>query len=48
LMELLIQVRNDARERRDFKTSDTIRNSLKELGVVLEDTPETTRWKIEQ
>ena len=48
LMELLIQVRHDARERRDFKTSDTIRDELKQLGVVLEDTPDVTRWKIEQ
>ena len=47
LLDLLIQVRQDARERRDFKTSDVIRDSLKELGVLLEDGVEGTRWKLE-
>ncbi|MDQ3815615.1 MAG: cysteine--tRNA ligase [Armatimonadota bacterium] len=48
LIELLVQVRQEARERRDFKSSDGIRDALKELGILLEDTPEGTRWKIEQ
>jgi cysteinyl-tRNA synthetase len=48
LLDLLVTVRNDARERRDWKGADQIRNQLKELGVVLEDTPEGTRWKIER
>jgi cysteinyl-tRNA synthetase len=47
LVELLIEVRQEARERRDFKGSDLIRNRLKEIGIVLEDTPEGTRWKAE-
>lgn len=48
LIELLIQVRRDARERRDFKSSDSIRDELKGLGVLLEDTAEGTRWKVER
>ena len=48
LIELLVQVRWEARERRDFKSSDGIRDALKGLGVILEDGPEGTRWKIEQ
>ena len=48
LIEMLIQVRNSARERRDFKSSDEIRAKLAELKIVLEDTPEGTRWKIER
>jgi cysteinyl-tRNA synthetase len=48
LIEMLIQVRQDARERRDFKASDEIRNQLAALKIVLEDTPEGTRWKIER
>jgi cysteinyl-tRNA synthetase len=48
LLDLLVTVRNDARERRDWKGADQIRNQLKEIGVVLEDTPEGTRWKIER
>lgn len=46
LIELLIQVREAARERRDFKTGDVIRDEMKSLGVVLEDTAGGTRWKI--
>jgi cysteinyl-tRNA synthetase len=48
LLDMLVTLRNDARERRDWKGADQIRNQLKELGVVLEDTPEGTRWKIER
>ena len=45
LLQLLIEVRDIARERRDFPGADLIRNRLKELGVLLEDTVEGTRWK---
>jgi len=48
LLDLLIKVRQEARERRDFKTSDVIRDQLGALGVTLEDGPEGTRWKLEQ
>jgi len=48
LIEMLISVREAARERRDFKTSDLIRARLAELKIVLEDTPEGTRWKAER
>jgi cysteinyl-tRNA synthetase len=48
LLDLLIEVRQEARERRDFKTSDVIRDRLKAIGVTLEDAPDGTRWKIEQ
>jgi len=47
LIELLIQVRQEARERRDWKTGDQIRDELKTLGIVLEDGPTGTRWKLE-
>ncbi len=48
LLDVLIGVRNAARERRDWKTSDQIRDQLKTLGVVLEDTTDGTKWKIER
>ena len=47
LLELLIEVRNAARERRDFAESDRIRDRLKGLGLILEDGPDGTKWKRE-
>ena len=47
LLELLIEVRDAARERRDFQASDQIRDRLKSLGIALEDGPEGTKWKRE-
>ena len=48
LIEMLIEVRNDARERRDFAGADAIRQQLAELSIALEDGVEGTRWKIEK
>ena len=44
-IERLIQERLDARKRRDFKTSDRIRDDLKARGILLEDSAGGTRWK---
>jgi cysteinyl-tRNA synthetase len=46
LLQLIIRQRQEARQRRDFKTSDEIRNRLTELGITLEDTAEGSRWKL--
>ncbi|MCA9835511.1 MAG: cysteine--tRNA ligase [Trueperaceae bacterium] len=46
LLELLINQRQEARLKRDFKTSDAIRDSLAGLGITLEDTTEGSRWKL--
>ncbi|MGQ9513160.1 cysteine--tRNA ligase [Thermodesulfitimonas sp.] len=45
LLNLLIAVRQEARERKDWNTADRIRDGLKEIGILLEDTPEGVRWK---
>lgn len=45
LVELLIELREDARKRKDFGTSDRIREKLRQLGVLLEDSGKT-KWKI--
>ncbi|MCQ2559367.1 MAG: cysteine--tRNA ligase [Clostridia bacterium] len=45
LMELLIEVRQEARSRKDYASSDKIRDRLAELGLILEDTPKGARWK---
>ena len=44
-IEALIRRREEARARRDFKTSDDIRNQLKAKGIILEDSAGGTRWK---
>ncbi len=45
-IEKLISERNKARETRDFARADDIRATLDEKGVVLEDTPQGTIWKV--
>lgn len=39
LMNLLIDLRRNAKKNKDFATADEIRNRLKELGITLEDRP---------
>ena len=35
-----------ARERKDFKEADRIRDELSKMGVVLKDTKDGTTWEI--
>ncbi len=37
VLQLLIDIRKDAKSRKDFATSDKIRNQLQELGILLKD-----------
>jgi cysteinyl-tRNA synthetase len=46
LIQILVDLRTAARKNKDFSTSDAIRNRLVEIGVVLEDRPDGTAWKI--
>jgi cysteinyl-tRNA synthetase len=45
LISLIIEIRQEARKKKDWGTADRIRDGLKELGIVLEDTPQGVRWK---
>ena len=45
LVELILEVRNVLRRRRDYETADFIRSKLEELGFVIEDSASGTKWK---
>jgi len=44
-IEEKIAMRADAKKAKDFATADSIRQSLKERGIILEDGPAGTTWK---
>jgi cysteinyl-tRNA synthetase len=44
-IEALIGERYEARKNKDYKRSDEIRGILGQKGIILEDTPQGTRWK---
>ncbi|HOJ03698.1 MAG TPA: cysteine--tRNA ligase [Bacteroidota bacterium] len=48
LMELFIALRTEARKDKQWALSDRIRDGLAEIGVLLEDSREGTRWKRKQ
>jgi len=44
--EELIHKREEARKAKDWKTADKIREQLKAMGIIIEDTPEGVKWRI--
>ena len=46
-IDLLVELRSEVRARKLFDLSDKIRDSLKELGVVIEDSREGSSWHFE-
>lgn len=47
-IELLVSVRGDMRTAKQWAASDKIRDGLKALGVVIEDSPQGSTWRFEQ
>ena len=47
-VELLVETRAALRKEKQFALADNLRDRLAELGVVLEDTPRGTEWRIER
>jgi cysteinyl-tRNA synthetase len=47
LVEVALEQRQQARDRKDFAASDAVRDALKAAGVQLEDTPDGTRWVLD-
>ena len=40
----LIEIRNQARSKKDFKEADAIRKKLEDMDIIIEDTPSGVRW----
>ena len=47
-VEELIQKRNEARAAKNWAEADAIRDKLKEMNIVLKDTPNGVQWSIVQ
>ncbi len=46
--EELIKKREEARKAKDWKTADMLRQQLKAMGIIIEDTAQGVRWKREK
>lgn len=46
LMQLIIKMRAEARAKKDFATSDLVRDELAKLNIVLKDSKEGTGWEM--
>lgn len=47
-VEALIEQRQNARKNKDWAKADEIRDKLKDMGIVLEDTPQGVRWSLKK
>ena len=45
-VEALIAQRNEARVKKDYASADAARDALVQMGVVIEDTPNGTIWRV--
>jgi cysteinyl-tRNA synthetase len=46
-VDALIQERAQARRQKDWARADAVRHQLKEMGVILEDSPQGTTWRLD-
>ncbi len=46
LIDMILDIRLEAKKNKDFKTADTIRDKLTELGVVVKDTKDGFNWEL--
>ncbi len=44
VIETLLEIRSELRQEKRWALADKLRNALKDAGIVVEDTPEGTRW----
>ena len=48
LIDMILQIRLEAKKKKDFETADKIRDRLKDLGVIVKDTPGGYEWEIQK
>jgi cysteinyl-tRNA synthetase len=48
LINLIIDVRQEMRRRKEWRISDEIRERLQKIGIAVEDSPEGTKWKLKK
>jgi cysteinyl-tRNA synthetase len=46
LVQVALEQRQAARQRKDFAAADAIRDQLEQAGVLVEDTPRGPRWEL--
>jgi len=47
LMQIVLKIREEAKTKKDFPTSDSIRKNLSELNIVIKDTKDGPAWNYE-
>ena len=45
LMNVILHIRQTCREKKQWELADTIRDSLSDIGITIEDSPQGARWK---
>jgi len=48
LMNIVLGIRQQYRERKDWEQADVLRQQLSELGIAIEDRPEGPTWRVER
>ncbi|MEW6621114.1 MAG: cysteine--tRNA ligase [bacterium] len=48
LMEIIVNLRKMARDKKDWQMADKIRADLNTLNIILEDTPQETKWRVKE
>ena len=48
LMQTIINIRQNARENKDWTTSDLIRDNLAKMNIKIKDTKEGAEWSVDE
>jgi cysteinyl-tRNA synthetase len=46
LLNMLLQARETARKQKNYGLADRLRDELREIGILIEDTPRGARWRL--